>query len=89
MSEKCPESSGSGRFHVSVGGGDGLWSWTIVRRTEFRALGGSRVYKRAIWGKQIGNPGEKVEILIDGAAEERPVTGFSIPDAPAQAACSF
>jgi len=32
---------------------------------------------------------EKVEILIDGAAEERPVTGFSIPDAPATAACSF
>ena len=32
---------------------------------------------------------EKVEILIDGAAEERPVTGFSIPDAPATAARSF
>ena len=28
-----------------------------MRRTEFRALGGSRVYKGAIWGKQIGNPG--------------------------------
>ena len=31
-----------------------------MRRTEFRALGGSRVYKGAIWGKQIGNPGIKV-----------------------------
>jgi len=30
-----------------------------------------------------------VEILIDGAAEERPVTGFSMPDAPATAARSF
>ena len=28
-----------------------------MRRTEFRALGGSRVYKGAIWGQQIGNPG--------------------------------
>jgi len=34
-----------------------LGGWTIVRRTEFRALGGSRVYKGAIWGKQIGNSG--------------------------------
>ena len=30
-----------------------------MRRTEFRALGGSRVYKGAIWGKQIGNPGQR------------------------------
>ena len=29
-----------------------------MRRTEFRALGGSRVYKGAIWGQQIGNPGQ-------------------------------
>ena len=29
----------------------------VVRRTEFRALGGSRMYKGAIWGKQIGNSG--------------------------------
>ena len=28
-----------------------------MSRTEFRALGGSRGYKGAIWGKQIGNPG--------------------------------
>ena len=28
-----------------------------MRRAKFRALGGSRVYKGAIWGKQIGNPG--------------------------------
>ena len=32
-----------------------------MRRTEFRALGGSRVYKGAIWGKQIGNPGQLVD----------------------------
>ena len=32
---------------------------------------------------------EKVEILIDGVAEDRPVTGFSTPDAPATAAHSF
>ncbi len=29
-----------------------------VQRTKFRALGGSRVYKGAIRGKQIGNPGQ-------------------------------
>ena len=27
------------------------------RRTKVSALGGSPVYKGAIWGKQIGNPG--------------------------------
>ena len=31
-----------------------------MRRTEFRALGGSRVYKGAIRGKEIGNPGSDV-----------------------------
>ena len=33
-----------------------------MRRTEFRALGGSRVYKGAIRGKQIGNPGLKASL---------------------------
>ena len=33
-----------------------------MRRTEFRALGGSRVYKGAIWGQQIGNPGYRVSL---------------------------
>ena len=32
---------------------------------------------------------EKVEIIVDGVAEERPVTGFSKPDVPATAAPSF
>ena len=36
---------------------DSLWSWTIVRRTEFRALGGGRVYNGAIRDRQNENPG--------------------------------
>ena len=35
-----------------------------MRRTEFRALGGSRVYKGAIRGKQIGNPGYRVSAVF-------------------------
>ena len=45
--------------HVSAGSGDGLWSWTIVRATTVRALGGARVHNGAIQGRQIGNPGQK------------------------------
>ena len=40
-----------------------------MRRTEFRALGGSRVYKGAIWGKQIGNPGYGVFPIDDRTFE--------------------
>ena len=29
----------------------------MVRRTKFRALGGSRMYNEAIRGRQNGNPG--------------------------------
>ena len=58
VSEKCLESRGSSRFHVTAGCGDSLWSRPIGRRTKFRALGGSRVYKGTIRGKQIGNPGQ-------------------------------
>ena len=32
----------------------------MVRRTKFRALGGSRMYNEAIRGRQNGNPGLKV-----------------------------
>ena len=43
-----------------------------MRRTEFRALGGSRVYKGAIWGQQIGNPGYIIENMkLDELAERR------------------
>ena len=31
--------------HVSAGWGDGIRTWTMVRRTQSRGLGGSRVYK--------------------------------------------
>ena len=43
--------------HVSAGWGDGIRTWTMVRRTQSRGLGGSRVYKGAILGRQNGNPG--------------------------------
>ena len=36
---------------------DGLWSWTIVRRTKFRAPADPRVYKGAIRSEQNRNPG--------------------------------
>ena len=41
-----------------------------MRRTEFRALGGSRVYKGAIRGKQIGNPGQEALGLTQRSVEE-------------------
>ena len=34
----------------------------MVRRTKFRALGGSRMYNEAIRGRQNGNPGWIVEL---------------------------
>ena len=43
VSAKCPESRVSNQSNVGADSNDGLWSCTIVRRTEFRALGGSRV----------------------------------------------
>ena len=57
--------SGHGPRHVSAGWGDGIRTWTMVRRTQSRGLGGSRVYK---WpsgaGKTeilAGDPGETAE----------------------------
>ena len=47
-----------------------------MRRTEFRALGGSRVYKGAIWGQQIGNPG----LIACGAAMAAMARSFSYTD---------
>ncbi len=38
---------------------DSLWSWTLVRRTAFRPLGGGRVYNGAIRDRQNGNPGQR------------------------------
>ena len=35
VSEKCPGKQGSSQSHVGAGSGDGLRSWTIVRRTKF------------------------------------------------------
>ena len=50
---------------------------TLVRRTEFRALGGSRVYKGAIWGKQIGNSG--LEAWTSFAFSENPMPASEKP----------
>ena len=47
------------RGHVSAGWGDGIRTWTMVRRTQSRGLGGSRVYKWPSRGRQNGNPGEE------------------------------
>ena len=37
---------------------------------EFRALGGLRVYKGAIWGRQIGNPGLDVIASLSAVLQE-------------------
>ena len=41
----------------------------MVRRTKFRALGGSRMYNEAIRGRQNGNPGV-VDVQLS-VAEQR------------------
>ena len=62
---------------------------------------GETVHEDAVWCYHMPLPetakiadlvcfyNEKVEIIVDGVAEERPVTGFSKPDAPAAATPSF
>ena len=54
------EARASSPRHVSGGLSDGLRTWTMVRRKQSRGLGGSRVYKGAIRGRQNGNPGSAV-----------------------------
>ena len=64
---------GSSWAHVSAGSGDGLWSWTIVRRTRFRALGGPQVYKAALGRRQNGNAGVHQQAVRGGGMTRSPI----------------
>ncbi len=45
--------------HVSAGWGDGIRTWTMVRRTQSRGLGGSRVYKWPSWAGKTEIPANR------------------------------
>ena len=68
---------------------DGLRTWTMVRRKQSRGLGGSRVYKGAIRGRQNGNPGQswiqRENWEFETHSRLRAV-GFSITNQPSSSA---